>query len=536
MKQEFNEQEYRAIQEKYFRYCEDHPDLTTTEKFIALNRLYEKAHFGVTSRDLARGYEIEYDKQPNGKTVKLKNSVHGRFIVGGDGNRGVGADPVAQYTRTRWEPASGELSEITVNRDKEVTRHIALAASEHLTSTDILTTGDKLLDHRGIDTGFGGATGVIAPEYVNMLLEKAGAKAMFKNFANIVPMPSMTFYYPLKVSSILDNADIAAATYPTKEGYAGTEFAISYDKWLVNGWKYLRHAGLSVELIQMLSRFINVRGDYINDMRDAMTLLWDFTIAEGLWSMMTTAKWRRPESGGATWSDEEFVPLSAAGTILTGAGNAKKYIVYQNLKPDSLDYGLIYEAADSANHLKFQSSTLRPGSEVNDDLYELIVAMGTMLKNNRSKMEFFMAPPIITEYFMRDSRFLDMTMSTGNPAFQGENGYLGQISIGGSSQKVDVWEYETDVLGAKATTDTVPIVVYPVFAGAYNRFWNMGIFSPTYMRVDDGMEVKAVGTGGVDVIRPNETRVITVGSRGSSFPGDMHHLVLGLINLTVDHT
>jgi len=274
-------------------------------------------------------------------------------------------------------------------------------------------------------------------------------------------------------------------------------------------------------------------------MKDAMAFLWDFTIAEGLYSMMTTAKWRRYDTSGSAWTDSEFVPLSEAGAILTGAGNAKNFISYINLKAGSSDYGLIYEAADSPNHLKFHSSTVRAGSEANDDLFEFVVALGTMLKNNRSKMEFIMAPPIVTEFFQRDSRFLDMTQATGNPAFQSESGYLGQISIGGSNQKVDVWEYETDVLGTKQTADATPITVYPIFAGSYNRFWNMGIYSPTYMRVDDGMEVKAdIGVGGTntDVIRPNETRVITVGSRGSSFPGDMHHLVLGLVNTSVDHT
>jgi hypothetical protein len=533
---EIQESDFVALQERYFEWCQVHPEASNTEKLIALNRLYEKAHFGVTSRDLARGYEIEYFERNDGTTVRLRNDVRGRFIVGGDGNRGIGADPVCQYAWTGWkEDASMPTRE--VRKDKKVQREIALAASEHTTASDILTKGTALLEHEGIDTGFGATPGVISPQFVNMLLELVSGKAMFKNFVRMVPMPSMNFYFPLKQSVIKDNTNIAAATAPTAEGRAGLEYAISYGKFLVNGWKYLRHAALTVELIQMLSRFINVREDYITDMRDAMALLWDFTIAEGMYSMLTTAKWRRYDVSGAAWADSEYVPLSGASGAEILTTNHPKHLLFQDLTSGSANYGKVYEPdVDAGEALDYETSTLLPQSGTGDDLFELIVSLATKLKEKDSKIEFFMAPPKITEYFFRDSRFLDMTLNTGNPAFQTESGFLGQIAIGGSNQRVDLWEYETDVLGTKASTDTTPRTLYPVFAGAYNRFWNQGIFSPFYMRVDDGQEVKdTIGTGGSDVLRPNETRVITVGSRGSSFPGDYHHLVLGLISLNFAH-
>ena len=100
MLQEIQERDFVALQEKYLAYCLANPDLSNTDKMIALNRLYEKAHFGVTSRDLARGYEIEYFERNDGTTIKLRNDVRGRFIVGGDGNRSVADDPVCQYVHT----------------------------------------------------------------------------------------------------------------------------------------------------------------------------------------------------------------------------------------------------------------------------------------------------------------------------------------------------------------------------------------------------------------------------------------------------
>ncbi len=537
MLQEIQERDFVAMQERYLAYCRAHSDISTTEQFVALNRLYEKAHFGVTSRDLERGYEIEYFTRSDGTTIKLRNDVRGRFIVGGDGNRGVGADPVCQYVHTGWriDDNGKAMTKRELRRDREVQRTINLAVSEHTTGTDILTKGEALLEHSGIDTGFGSTPGVISPQFVNMLLELVSGKAMFKNFARLVPMPSMSFYFPLKTSVIKDNTTITPTEKPTAEGRAGTEFAISYGKFIVNGHKYLIHAALTIELIQMLSRFITVREDYINDMRDAMALLWDFTIAEGMYSMITTGKWRRYDVSDAAWGDKEFVPLSgAAGVEIVGAGNVPKHLLFQDLTSGSANFGKIYEPADAT--IKYETATLRANSDTGDDLFEFIVALGTLLKDKDSKIEFFMAPAKITEFFFRDSRFLDMTLNTGNPAFQSENGFLGQISIGGSNQRVDLWEYETDVLGTKQTTDATPRTVYPVFAGSYNRFWNQGIFSPFYMRVDDGMEVKTgIGTGASDVVRLNETRVITAGSRGASFPGDFHHLVTGLISIGFAH-
>lgn len=535
---EIPEPEYVAMQKRYMDWIENHPESSNTERFIALNRLYEKAHYGVTSRDLHRGYEIDYIEQ-DGRYYRVKNAVRGAFVVGGDGNRSVGDDPTTRYLRTKWKVDSKPMTSRQFMHDRKVHREIALAQTEHTTGSDILGEGEALLEHSGIDTGFGDTPGVITPQFVNMILEQVSARAMFKNFVRIVPMPSMSFYFPLKVSRITDNTNIAATAAPTPEGRAGTEFAISWSKFLVNGWKHLIHAGLTIELIQMLSRFIMIRSEYINDMREAMALLWDFSVAEGLYSMMTTAKWRRYDKSGSAWADSEYVPLSGtSGSELLGAGNAHKFILYQDLTPGSANYGKIYNAADSPNHLKYESSTLRPGSAAGDDLFEFLVALASALKANNSALEYFMAPPIVTEFFFRDSRFADMTIATGNPAFQSENGYLGQISIGGSNQKVDIWEYETAVLGTKQSADTTPRTLYPVFGGAYGRAWNQGVYSPFYMRVDDGMEVKAdigVGGAGVDVIRPNETRVITVGSRGSSFPGDFHHMALGLISLGFAH-
>ena len=69
----------------------------------------------------------------------------------------------------------------------------------------------------------------------------------------------------------------------------------------------------------------------------------------------------------------------------------------------------------------------------------------------------------------------------------------------------------------------------PMFAGKYGAAWNLGMYSPLYMRVDDGRQVVADAAGsGIDTVRPNETRIITAGTRGSSFPGNYQDLVMGV--------
>jgi hypothetical protein len=527
------DQEYVQLQKKYIAYAESHPDATSSELFIALNRLMEKHHYGVTSRDLARGYEIQYVKQGK-KVIKLRNEVKGAFAVGGPDNRGLSDEPIALYRRTKWNV---EKSMTTTDwaRDKEIQRSINLAAEEHTTGSDILTAGAPLLDHAGIDTGFGGASGVIDPRFMNMMLRVVSTEAMFKNFARVFPMPDMMFYFPLKVSSPLSDtgafarpeASIGVGGRPTAEGRAGEDYAISFKSFYVNGWKYLRHAALTRELIEMLRTFIPIQEEYVNDLGIGMRLLWDMTIAEGMFQMLWTAKWWRWDVSGGTWGAGEYVPLSgASGDYILGA-NAKNHFVYQELRSGNANFGKIYNP-DATVPQDFSAADLRDYSATTDHIYELILVLASLAKEKKSKLEYVTIPSKITELMFRDSRFLESIQETGKPKFQSENGYLGQISIGGSESRTDLWEYDSALMGTKVTADGTPRTVLPILGGKYGQAWNQGIWTPFYMRVDDGFEVVQRGTGNVNVLRPNETRVITVGASGASFPGNPNDVVMGL--------
>lgn len=537
---EMAREEHEGLSRNYAAYIDAHPQSSPTERMILLNRLYEKYHYSVTSRDLARGYEIDYVKQ-DGKVLKLTNQVDGGFAVGGAGSRGVAALPIALYRRTRWKLDGKPMTVAEFHRDRDIQREINLV--DQRTSDDILTKGKALLDHAGIDTGFGAEPGVISPVFTDLMLRKASEEAQFKAFVRQVPMPAMNFYFPLKTTVPTDDAEATPPAFgltaePTAEGRAGVDYHISFSNFFVNGWKFLRHASLTRETMELLARWITVQNEYTGDLALGMSLLWDYPISEGWYSMLTAAKWRRFETGGGTWSDEEFVPLSgtAGDAILTA--NAKKHILMQDLTPLSGNYGKIYEP-DVTLALKWQASTLRNYSTGTDDVYELIVALMTLLKDKHSRGEFVAFPSVITERLVNDPRFLETIQATGNPAFESESGFLGQIAVGGSNKRIDAWEYDSALIGVKQSVgDTTAATWLPIFAGRYGQTWNHGTWLPFYLRVDDGFEVVTnAGVGGTpEVLRPNETRVITAGSAGTSFPGNFTDLVMGLAVIDQAHT
>lgn len=534
---ELTDEQYIALQEKLLAYTDAHEHVSPTERMIAMCRLLEKARYGVTSRDLARGYEIDYAEE-DGRIFELRSSLRGHFGVG-RGVDNIGTDePIALYQRTKWNVKGKPMAVTEFYRDIERKRQIGLAAEEHTTASDIQGAGAALLEHGGIDTGYGAAAGVITPAYMDMMLRIVSEEAMFKNFVYTMPVQKAAFYFPLKTTKPSDDTSaVGAAIDPTAEGRAGLEFAMSFLSFYVSCWKHLRHAGLTIELLDLLKGYIDLKREYITDLAIAHGLLWDYSCAEGMHNMITTAKWRRPETAGPSWSDEEYVPLVdvATGAEIIGSGNPEKHFLWQDLTPGA-GYGLIYNPHDTTP-TKYETSDLRSGSSAGDDFFELVIALAQLAKNKGSKLEYIAIPGSMCETWAKDARFLDTTKTTGNPAFQNEKGYLGQISIGGSNQRVDLWEYNTALTLAKESTDTTPRAYEVIYGGMYGKAWAQGILTPFYLRVDDGYEVLARGTGGTpsDVIRINETRVITAGSRGTSFPLDYHHLVLGFIVKTFAH-
>lgn len=517
-----SKEQYDAFVQQYIRATDD-PNMSPTQKLITMHRMYEKYHYGVTTRDLARGYEERtvWDDHSK-KWVTLHSRVRGAFQIGGPGNNHPSRDPVLAFERTKFKVADGKRQPV-VETFKSGNPDGDIKFAPETTIRD-MGDGASLLE-TNVDALYGTATGVVTPVFVNRMMRLTAEKVMAKNFVQVVPMDSMNFYFPIRNSRVSDNTTAWSPTVKaTSEGKAGLDINVKYTKWEANGWKFLRHAEYSYEIEEMVQKFINVTGDLAEDLALGHALLWDWSCFHGMYDMITRGFWRRWDRGDDAFTsgsslDETEIPFGKASVLTT---NAKKNYIFQDGTT-----GILYEpAVTTGNEMKFDSSTQLSGSSSSDLLMEGLVEVCHLQKMKKSKPEFLLMPKKLTRLLFKDARMSNQQILTGQTKFQDEAGYLGQINIVGTTSVVDVWEYDEELFGQQTLDDASACKVDVVFCGAYGKFWNLGVFTPFYLRVDEGYEVLTSGVGGASVLRNNETKVLTSGSKGSSFPNDYHHLSL----------
>lgn len=517
--------EFKAMQERFALWKMENPKATSSEELIALMRLYEIHNYGVTSKDLTLGKSIDYIYE-DGAYRRVEAAVNGIFYC--DPNKR-GELPTCMFNRAKFKLSDDgkRLSFKEFVRDAESLKTERLEKLEEIrlsvADTGTATASGKSLLESAIDTGFGSSSGVIRPVFMNMLLELVSIQAFMKNFVSIEPMDDATFYFPMKTSVVTDDSNMTRTALPTPEGLAGTDHSISYDRYEINAWKFLRHAELTDEVNELIGKFINVQSHYVEDLAQGQALLWDWPILEGILTMIVRGTWRRPKKGTPwTWDITTEIPWGKASVLTT---NAKLNYLFQDMSGTALTDGIIYEpAVTTGNEFKYDSSTVRQGSTSEDETYEGIMALASLLKDKNSALEYvILSDSKQTERLFKDGRFLDARMMTGNPKFQDERGYLGRVAIGGSSTQTDVWEAPNGLVEAWDSDDTPTAdVLTPIIGGRYGRAWHHGVLTPLNMRVDRGMEVKAAGVGSANVLRDNETMVITTSTKGSSWPGDYH--------------
>jgi len=359
---------FRRIQSEFVMFKARNRNASPTELLIGLHRLYERELYGVTANDLERGYQIRYRRNPDNPTqiVKEKSAVRGVYLSSPSGNGHPTAFPVAVYERDEWKQDGGVLkTEKAFYQDLDQQRAINLAAE--YTSRD-MGDGASLLES-GVDTGYGTTTGVITPVFMNMFMRLAAEKTVFKNFCSLVPMPDMTFYFPIRNSRVSDNTtEVSPTAAVTREGRAGLDLTLKYTKWEVNGWKFLRHFEITEEVGLLLGRFINVQADAVEDLAQAHALLWDYSIAYGMVSMLRTGYWRRwDETATAGFKDSNTeIPFGAASVTTT---NNKNHNIYQ-----SGAGGQIKESAASGD-LDWDTATNVATSSSADELLEGILEL-----------------------------------------------------------------------------------------------------------------------------------------------------------------
>lgn len=526
----WSQEEFQVLNDKMTRVKLQNPKISPTEELRTLMRFYEKHLYGVSSRDLTLGKTVDFVENNDGTYTQIEADCQGYFER--DGN-----DPsgplTCHFEMSKFKEVDGKrLTYKEYLRDGKVIKSnrdemIKLADAPQTTILDMGGAGSSLLE-TGVLTGFGTATGVVPPRWVNWLMELVSLKAFMKNFVTIQPMDEMQIMFPLKTSKLEDDSELQATALPTQEGRAGTEHAIVWANWQINGWKYLRYAELTNEVAEMLDKYLNVTSKYSEELAEGHALLWDYPINYGIQQMLVKGTWRYPQfTPPSTYAWEEGsgtaepIPFGSASVLTT---NAKKNYLFQDLSGGS--DGTIYEpSVTTTEEFEYDSSTARAGSGAGDEIPEGLMALGSLLKEKGSQMDFVIfTDSRITERYFKDDRVQSLDYNLGDPKFQDERGYLGKVAIAGSSTFVDLWEAPPNLIPARDTDDTVADAAYPIFGGKYGEVWNHGVYSPISLRVDEGFEAKSDGVA--TRIRPTESKVLTTSSKGSSWPGDYHHVAI----------
>ena len=526
--------EFQMMSNRIALWDMQNPNAKPRERLRFLLAQYEKHNWGVSSRDLALGKSVDYVKDGD-KYLKVESDVRGYFYC----NPNTKGDlPECHVERTRFKLANGKrMSEkeyLIDSRREQDGRNFKLT---YTITPDVHTTGEqtdvssKSVMESAIPTGFGSTSGIITPVYMNMLMELMSFHAFMTPFVTVQPMPSMSFYFPIKLTKVESDPDYQLASKPTPEGRAGMSgYEIDWTKWEVNGWKYLRHFELTDEISELMGQFLPVTQKYIEDMGIGMAMLWDYSIVEGMQQMLLSGYWRYPKYTAGTPGDyawvvnEKEIPWGKASVLTT---NAKYNYLFQDLSGGTYDGKIYYPGSTTGDEFEYQTSGYaRLQTTTADDLIEGILALGTLLKNKGSTLEYvILTDSLQTERLFRDANMRNLQIRTGDLKFQDATGYLGKLAIGGSVSYVDLWEAPVGHIPSRATTDAAPITVYPIIGGKYGMAWNQGIFSPLTMRIDEGFEAVA-DAGSVARLRPTQSKVTTASSKGSSWPGDYHHLVI----------
>ena len=116
-------EQFERVQKKIMLYRTMHPTASPTDLMRIQLRALEKERYGVSSHDLARGYEIDFVKRNDGQIVKLVSSVKGAFAVGGPGN-GPGDEPVALFKRSKWTVDGKPMNVVQFQRDLDILKQI----------------------------------------------------------------------------------------------------------------------------------------------------------------------------------------------------------------------------------------------------------------------------------------------------------------------------------------------------------------------------------------------------------------------------
>jgi len=475
---------YLSIGESVLNFKNEHPNATNTEIFIHMQNCLSVAHYGIAPIDMVRGYRRS-PKDPR-KYQGLEN-------------------PRYQFQHGQDMMPSFKLSTQT-------------------------TSGDTppLVKNPLTSPTYGGSTGIVPPYWLDVMIRATSRACIAKNFAMTFPMTALVDVAPIKTTKPDTKVDDGTIK-PVLEARAGVDYTNTYTAHNFDARKLMIHSPLSWETMVALQGKIQVQADILADLAKAHALVIDSEIFEGLYTAMVSGMYRRWESTAYGVSEE--IALGAASVLTT---NAKKHRLFYDITTGKT----YYPSTASGDENKYQQSTRREEylSPDGSEIYDLIVDMAELQKKKGHKLEFVALSTILTTNLVKDDRMISADKVTGKPQFQNENGYLGQINIGGSAGKVDVWEIPDNSIASKTTADTVSIVGV-IIGGEYRQTCIYAPYAPFGIFVDKGFEVVSdtIHGAAVSTLRMNDTQVITSKSVECIAPWDTEAAVIAQVVATA-HT
>lgn len=490
---DYTDKQWKVVQRTMANFELQNPKATMSDTMININEALEMGHNNVTPRQMKLGYRKVFDKTDNRVKAQMLKAAAYAF-------------------------------EFTKNPKPRFEVDENLVELEQGTSTDT----PPIVQNPLATPTYGGVDGIIRPYVSDLVLTEVSRKTMAKNLALVYPAKGLVGEGFIKATK--PDGSVADGTFhPVAERSSGQSYYNGYKRFTFDIHKHMLHSELTWEVLRAAQDNIPLMKHLMKEHSIAHALMEDTEYWESQYTGITKGLYRRWNPTGNAWGVAEEIP-NGKGTVV--GANAKYHKLFFNLGD-----GTTWLPSDvEADNLKYQSSVRRSAvfSKDNSDIFDLTVDLAELMreKEGNRQFDYIAVNPKMLTLLAKDSRFLNAFDLTGEIRFNGEYCFMGKIAIGGSTSMVDVWLVPNGSLGPKQTEDTSPIEVQGlIFGGSYGGSGIIMPFDAPGIMIDDGFEV--VTEGGKQVLRRNDTKVLTTKSCVGIVPSDMENLVMAIV---VDET
>jgi len=509
--------------------------------------------------------------------ITLSNSLARAHNYNSDLGFGVAPADLVRRKANAINMKNGKLTEYGLSNASYAVSVDGVKPKYKASQFGISTTSDVLdnpLDSGTYEPTFGDSSGVIPPEWLDILNNEIAMKMVSNKIARVIPMSGVTMQYPYKLystSAINGLARTSALTgfKPTREGRPGyydsgsltTNEYSGYDLVLrtLDCFQTQIHSSLSLVVLNSLSGLVDVLADFQKDLADAHAYMKESIFWTSMWHFLTSGyqySWNITGDTTDAWDSTTVeVPQGKALVLATAEHNVLaldlkstvEYTYYAQDVADGSTSGTGIEFWDSTCDSDAKAASIRPTyiSPKDQDVFDFVLDVVSEVKHKSGKCDFVVIDENVSTILAKDDRFIDTTKLSGSVKYLHEDGYLGKINVGGTASMIDVWEVNSSILipsgatvqfaisvsGTPDTWTTADIdVMSVVYAGVYKSPGLIGVYSPISVRIDDELEI-------VDSkARRNNKKVLTTHDISAVSPYDVAGLTMGVIVDTTDVT